>query len=114
MPDELKPTPTPWKTCGAHDGNCPCCQIWSTAADCCVAVAIRATDESYTSGEGVSDEEALVNAKHIAKCVNLHSDLISACQNALDALLGRSGADTDGFHRATTESLKDVLNKAKS
>lgn len=72
-----KATPGPWS---AHDGigttvelhtghegrKCACGQIWSKPHDCIVAAAIGARDETYTLGEGVSDEQLARNAAFIA------------------------------------------------
>lgn len=59
-------TPGPWQKCGEHRGGCICRQVWSTRADCLVAVGIAAEDEDYTCGDGLTIEAAQANADFIA------------------------------------------------
>jgi hypothetical protein len=40
-------TPGPWKSCGASDGQCPCCVVWSLPADYPI---LRGTNEDDGSG----------------------------------------------------------------
>ena len=66
-----KPTPGPWKLCGANEGLCPCHLIWSKKADCVVAHTVGVKDEYITEGEGISDEkEICANAALIVAAVN--------------------------------------------
>jgi hypothetical protein len=60
----------PWHACGEdRDGGssvCSCRQVWCTPSDALVCVALTASDESYTAGEGFTEETANANARFIA------------------------------------------------
>lgn len=58
-----------YKACGAN-GGCQCGMIWDTHRDICIAATVGAEDEGYTSGEGVTREEKIENARKIAALLN--------------------------------------------
>ncbi len=66
-----KATARPWKQCEAKGGRCPCRQVWSHSQDVIVAVALRASDEDYTAGEGCTTEQAIENGVYLAAAANL-------------------------------------------
>lgn len=117
----LQHIPEPWRECGADTGGCQCCQIWSKSADCIVAVALTHKDESYTGGDGPTQEAALANAKRIVACVNalegiedpstILADMLH-CQervvNLLEALRFIMG-QRPGSARDTKEGLRERL-----
>lgn len=92
-------TPGPWEAC--RNGECPCRMVWSKPYDMVVAVAIAASDEKYTCGEGIVDKDML----------RANSLLIAAAPELYDAVLMLY---TYCDHQPTLDAVNAVLKKARN
>lgn len=75
-------TPTPWRRCSAHRGNCPCGLIWSVPNDCIVATVQVPNGPPFE--DGVTREQANVNGDFIVHAVNCHEELLRALKLVAD------------------------------
>jgi len=98
-------SPIPWKYCGCGW----CGLIWSLPQDCVIAATMTKDDESYTGGEGVSNEVRVANARFAVRCVNAHDALVEALAGICDYI--EDNSDVRAIY-CTDPDLFEVYNRA--